>query len=83
MKENVERRGERMIYDEKTKKYTNDNGEQYYDLRTAAKKLRRSIVTVRRYVQMGQLSKILDDSDKHRPEFCRKILIPCHEVDNW
>jgi len=82
MKENVERRGERMIYDEKTKIYSNGT-ENFYDLRTAAKKLRRSIVTVRRYVQMGQLSKILDDSDKHRPEFCRKILIPCHEVDNW
>ena len=71
-----------MIYNEKTKIYSNGT-ENYYDLRTAAKKLRRSIVTVRRYVQMGQLSKILDDSDKHRPEFCRKILIPCHEVDNW
>jgi len=83
MKENMERRGKRMIYDEKTKKYTNDNGEQYYDLRMAAKLLRRSTVTVRRYVRENMLSKVLDDSDRHIPDYCRKILIPCHEIDNW
>ena len=83
MKENVERRGERMIYDEKTKKYTNDNGEQFYDLRMASKLLRRSTVTVRRYVHMGMLPKVLDDTDRHIPDHCRKILIPCHEIDNW
>jgi len=83
MKENVERRGERMIYDEKTKKYINDNGEQFYDLRMASKLLRRSTVTVRRYVRENMLSKVLDDSDRHIPDHCRKILIPCHEIDNW
>jgi len=72
-----------MIYNEKTKKYTNDNGEQFYDLRMAAKLLRRSTVTVRRYVRENMLSKVLDDTDRHIPDHCRKILIPCHEIDNW
>jgi len=70
-------------YNEKTRIYIDDNGIEYYDIKTAAKKIKRSEVTLRRYIRLGEISKILDDRDRHRPDYCKRILVPCKEIDNW